>query len=147
MVTITTAATGDIDAIVEFLAANKLPEAGLREHGTDLLVARQAARLVGTAALEVYGDSALLRSVAVDSATRGTGLGRALTQASLERAAIRGVRRVFLLTETAPGFFTKFGFTDVPRADVPASIRATVEFAAACPASARVMMLELDPRR
>ena len=143
MVTITTADPTQIDAIVAFLAENQLPEAGLREHGSDLLIARDGARLVGTAALEIYGEDALLRSVAVEASTRGTGLGQALTRATLERAAARGARRVFLLTETAPEFFARFGFVDIQRTDVPETIRGTVEFASACPASARVMVRQL----
>jgi len=143
MVTIAAAAAGDLDAIVAFLETNRLPEAGLREHAGDLLVARDDGRLVATAALEVYGEDALLRSVAVEAAARGTGLGRAMTHAALERARTRGVRRVFLLTETAPDFFARFGFADVERALVPGSIQGTIEFAKACPASARVMAIHL----
>jgi amino-acid N-acetyltransferase len=129
--------------IVSFLAENRLPEAGLSDHGSELLVARQKGRIVGTAALEVYDRDALLRSVAVDSTLRGTGLGQRLTRAALDAATRRGVTRVFLLTETAAGFFPRFGFADIARADVPDSIRRTVEFASACPASARVMMLDV----
>jgi arsenate reductase len=130
--------------VVAFLAANSLPEAGLAEHATDLLVAREGERLVGTAALEAYGRDALLRSVAVAPDARGTGLGVALSRAALDRARATGVGRVFLLTETAPLFFRRLGFRDVERASVPESIKGTVEFASACPASARVMVLDLS---
>ena len=91
----------------------------------------------------MYGRDALLRSVAVDPSLRGTGLGQRLTRAALDRAKASGVTRVFLLTETAAAFFPKFGFTTIERAGVPDSIRGTVEFASACPASAHVMVLEL----
>jgi N-acetylglutamate synthase-like GNAT family acetyltransferase len=42
-------------------------------------------------------------------------------------------------------FFQKFGFIDIERPRVPEAIRTTVEFASACPASARVMVLDLVP--
>jgi protein-tyrosine-phosphatase/N-acetylglutamate synthase-like GNAT family acetyltransferase len=132
-----------VPEVLAFLAANRLPAAGLADHVTDLCVAREGARLVGTAALEVYGADALLRSVAVDATMRGTGLGQALTRAALESARGKGVRRVFLLTETAADFFPRFGFAAIERSAAPESIRQTVEFASACPAGARVMMLEL----
>ena len=132
-----------VPEIVSFLTANGLPVAGLADHATDLLVARDAGRLVGTAALEIHGGDALLRSVAVETAMRGTGLGQRMTRAALDRARQRGVSRVFLLTETAAAFFPKFGFTSIDRSHVPDSIRGTVEFASACPASAQVMTLEL----
>jgi arsenate reductase len=142
-VTIEESGHDTLPEILAFLAANRLPDAGLREHAAALLVARQTGRLVGTAALEMYGGEALLRSVAVDVTLRGTGQGRRLTRAALERAKQLGARRVFLLTETASGFFPRFGFVDIERSSVPDSIRGTVEFASACPASARVMLLEL----
>lgn len=132
-----------LSEIAAFLTANGLPVAGLAEHATDFLVARDAGRLVSTAALEVYGRDALLRSVAVDPAARGTGLGQRMTRAALDRATQRGVSRVFLLTETAATFFPKLGFRSIERSSVPDSIRGTIEFASACPASAQVLVLEL----
>ncbi len=132
-----------IPEVLAFLADNGLPAAGLAEHATDLLVARDRGRLVATAALETYGRDALLRSVAVDATVRGTGLGQRVTRAALDLAARRGVARVFLLTETAGAFFPRFGFVSIERTMVPDTIRRTVEFASACPAGARVMMLEL----
>ena len=142
-VTIEEGARAALPEILAFLAENRLPDAGLAEHATDILVARQGRSLVGTAALERHGPDALLRSVAVHATLRGTGLGQRLTQAALDRARHHGVSRVFLLTETAAAFFLRFGFADIERSHVPDSIRATVEFTSACPASARVMVLEL----
>lgn len=43
------------------------------------------------------------------------------------------------LVARADGFFPRFGFTRVTRADVPAGVRQSIEFTAACPASAIVM--------
>ena len=40
-------------------------------------------------------------------------------------------------------FFPKFGFEQIARADVPASVQASVEFQSACPASAVVMRKRL----
>jgi arsenate reductase len=133
----------DLPRVLAFLGANGLPGDGL-EHATDLLMARVGATILGTAALEACGGEALLRSVAVDPALRGTGLGQDLTRAALEAAKRRGVHRVFLLTETAARFFPRFGFTEIARDAVPEAIRRTVEFASACPASAGVMVLEID---
>jgi arsenate reductase len=142
-VTIEAAGPQVLPEVLEFLQANALPNAGLAEHATILLAARQGGSLVGTAALEIYGGDALLRSVAVRAGLRGSGLGQRLTQEALARAREQDVARVFLLTETAAGFFPRFGFTDIDRARVPDSIRSTEELASACPASARVMVLAL----
>ena len=97
---------------------------------------------MGCAALEVHGDAALLRSVAVAPDRRGEGLGQDLTRAALTLASARGLRRIYLLTETAEGFFPRFGFRRIARDEVPGPVRESVEFRKACPESAAVMVLE-----
>ena len=98
---------------------------------------------MGCAALELYGQAALLRSVAVAWDLRSTGLGRRLTEAALELSRHLGVEEAYLLTETADHFFPRFGFRPIPRSEVPRSVRSSIEFTSACPASARAMMLDL----
>ena len=142
--TISPAATADLPAILALLQRAGLPHAGIADHVASALVARAHGRVVGCAALELYGVSALLRSVAVDASLRGTGLGQALTRAALDLARGRRVRAVYLLTETAGGFFPRFGFRTVSRTDVDPAVRESVEFTTACPASAQAMVLDLD---
>lgn len=137
------ATDGDFTAVVALLERSRLPEAGLAEHRDALIVARAGGRVVGCVALEVYGGQALLRSVAVDDAMRGRGLGVRLTEAALDRARRQGVRAVYLLTETAAQFFPRFGFEVVDRASVRGDVTQSVEFTSACPASATVMALDL----
>jgi len=141
--TIEAAGTEDVNAVLELLARSRLPEAGLRDHLDALLVARLDGRVVGSAALELYGSSALLRSVAVEDARRGRGIGRCLTDAALVFAKVHGVRLVYLLTETAEPFFARQGFSAVERGTVPEGVQASAEFTGACPESARVMMRDL----
>ena len=130
-------------ALLALLERAKLPHDGVQEHLGTALVARRAGTVVGSAVLEMYGDSALLRSVAVEEALRGTGVGAAVTRAALDLARRRGVRRVFLLTETAGGFFPRFGFRPIARGDVPRDVTRSVEFGTACCASALVMEADL----
>ena len=139
--TLRPAAGADWEAIAALLDQHGLPLAGARDHMTDFLVAVQDARVVGVAGLERYGDTALLRSVAVSSP--GGGLGTRLVRALLEHAHQSGVDNVVLLTTTAAAFFPRFGFTVVTREDVPAAVHASAEFQGACPASATVMRLVL----
>ena len=130
---------GEEAPLLELLERCRLPEAGLREHLETALVAREDGRIVGSSVLELYADGALLRSVAVEADRRGIGLGIRLTEAALELARRRGARRVFLLTETAGEFFPRFGFRVIARAEVPESVKSSVEFTSACPQSALVM--------
>jgi amino-acid N-acetyltransferase len=140
---ISPAAAADLPAILELLDQTKLPRAGLADWVGTTLVAKDGKQLVGTAALELYGDSALLRSVAVAAERRGQGLGVTLTAAALDLARRRGVRTVYLLTETAAQFFPKFGFQAIARSDVDQAVLASAEFTTACPASALVMARSL----
>lgn len=141
-VTIRRASDQDRESAFDLLRENGLPLDGLKEHWGTALVAVSNGRLVGTAALELYGDGALLRSVAVDSNLRGQGVGLELTAAALELAREVGAQRVYLLTETAGAFFPRFGFRPTSREDVPEEVKRSVEFTSACPASALVMVKE-----
>lgn len=138
--TIENATPEDAPAIDRLLERNALPTVGLAGHLATTLVARDNGSIVGSAALEIYRGGALLRSVVVDASVRGSGLGLRLTDAALTMARERGVPAVYLLTTTAERFFPKFGFSRIPREHVPATVRESVEFTSACPASAVVMM-------
>ena len=127
---------GDLSAVLELLAGATLPRAGVAQHFDTFLVARSGERLVGAIGLERYGDSGLLRSAVVSPDRRGEGIGRALAAELLKRSAGGGVKRVFLLTETAAPFFGHLGFVPIAREAVDARVRSSVEFTEACPVSA-----------
>jgi len=84
------AAARDLESLCALLAAVDLPVEGLSDHLSTALVARDGDDVVGCVALEVYGDMALLRSLAVVPSRQGTGLGRLLTQAALASGDARG---------------------------------------------------------
>lgn len=141
--TISVADKGDMPAILALLEGSGLPQDGLADHVATTLAARIGDRVVGSAALELYGAAALLRSVAVDRSLRGQGLGQQLTRAALDLARQRGVKQLYLLTETAGGFFPRFGFRPLARSAVDPAVRQSVEFTSACPVSAQVLALSL----
>jgi len=143
-IVITAAQAADMPAILALLERSGLPPDGLREHAATTLVARAGARVVGSAALELYGKAALLRSVAVAAELLGTGLGHQLTRAALELARQHSVTTVYLLTETAMDFFPRFGFRPTQRAAVDPAVQQSVEFISACPASAHMLVATLD---
>jgi amino-acid N-acetyltransferase len=134
----------DLPAILDLLARCGLPRDGLSEHLATALVAREGGQVVGCAALEVYGESALLRSIAVDEGQRGRGLGQRLVEATLSLARERHITGVYLLTTTAADFFARFfSFQPIAREEVPEPLKASVEFASACPETALAMALRL----
>src|SRR2546422_10572171 len=118
MTTIAAAASADLPALLALLPQSPLPTAGLVDHLDTTLVARDAGRVVGSAALEVYGTAALLRSVAVAPELRGQGLGQELTRHALALARRHKIKSVYLLTETAGGVFPRLRVPALPRAAV-----------------------------
>jgi amino-acid N-acetyltransferase len=141
------ATEADLLPLLDLLRRSRLPEAGFAEHIASAVVARDGGLVVGSAALELYGSSALLRSVAVDERLRGQGVGRRLTHEALDLARRHGVHVVYLLTETAAPFFARLGFTRLERHRVDPAVQQSVEFRSACPASAECMALRLDAGR
>ena len=143
---------------VEVGGADDLPEvehllgaAGLTRDGLDacardglLLVARaDDGCLMGCVALEMFGDAAFLRSLAVTAGARGHGLGSALVARALDRARAAGAHDAWLLTETAGPFFAARGWDVADRAAAPAGIAGSVEFTSACPSSVPAMRRDL----
>jgi len=137
------AGANDLEAIVRLLDENMLPSADIGEHLDDVLVAFDDGAVIGVVGGEYSGHDALLRSLAVQTASRGRGLGIALTRAMLSVMKERGVRRVALLTTTAEGFFARQGFRTVPKGRIPDFVKASKEFRLYCPSTAVCMVKEL----
>jgi amino-acid N-acetyltransferase len=128
-----------------------LAAAGLPGDGLDHAWAESAGRICGAVAVERYeaadapgGAVFLLRSLVVAPELRGGGLGRRLVEAALaETDALADVGKpavVGLLTDTADGYFERFGFTGVSREGLPSQLAASPELTGVCPASARAYL-------
>ena len=142
---IETAAKSNAEDLERLLEAAKLPIDGVRDCIESTIVAWSDDRIIGSAALEIYASGVLLRSVAVEEAWRGHGIGEQLTGAALSLALRQGATVAFLLTTTATGFFPRFGFKTIDRNEVPNDVRQSVEFTSACPSTATVMRAHLGP--
>jgi amino-acid N-acetyltransferase len=135
--------TESFEAFRSLLKASELPADDL-DYKKDLLVGYyEGDKLVGTGGLEIYGPYALLRSLAVKMGIRGKSVGTTITEFLLDEAKKRNLKGIYLLTETARGFFSKKGFKDVPRDAVPEEVKRSAEFSKLCPQSAAVMALKL----
>lgn len=141
---------GERSDVLALLAACGLPTDGLSDHWGATWVAVDPGVpgvVLGSVALEFHGDAALLRSLATRSDQRSKGLGQALFEFALARAADRGVESVALLTTTAEPFFARRGFETVSRDALPESLRASAEFRGACPATATAMVKRFSTLR
>ena len=138
------AARSDLSSVLPLLERCELLLDGAADTIGTMVVARDASGLIGVAAVELYTDGALLRSLAVAPGFRSQGVGGHLVDAALGIAEEAGVSNVFLLTKTAAMFFPRFGFQSIPRDQVPQSVQRSVEFSSTCCASAIVMRKTLS---
>ncbi len=134
----------DLNGIEKLLTESDLPTAGVAGSLDHFIVATDRDALIGAVGLEVFGDTALLRSAVVDRGVRSTGLGTSLVLRVIALASEIGVRDLYLLTTTAENYFPRFGFVRTTRDAVPEGIKNSAEFQGACPASAIVMVAAME---
>lgn len=96
------------------------------------------------AGVEIHGQEALLRSLAVQPMARRRNIGRNVVALLLRRALEQGARRAWLLTEPTGGFFQKIGFRPLGRESAPHEIQATVQMRTQCPASAALYTRQIS---
>lgn len=126
--------------IKQLLSACELPTSDISPSKTLLFFGCHSdGKLVGVIGLEVYGQIALLRSLAVAPELRKHGLGKSLVTFAEAHAASFGVESLYLLTTTAEAFFTKLGYSPASREEAPSPIKATSQFSGLCPASSIFM--------
>ena len=128
----------DLPAVLALLAEAKLPTDGVADHFHSFFVVDDGRRIVASAGLELRGDAALLRSLAVAADARGAGLGAAVLRRALLAAGDRK-DGVYALTTTAEAYLSRFGFEPVLRTSLPPQLFESSELQDACPASAAVM--------
>lgn len=129
------ATASDTPAVEALLATAGLPLEGAAEALSTGVVARDGEAVVGAAAVEPYGEAGLLRSVVVAEPLRGTGLGQSLVAAAEALAREQGIRELYLLTETAAGWFPRLGYEVVPREEARAAVGDSIEFTMVCATS------------
>jgi UDP-N-acetylmuramate: L-alanyl-gamma-D-glutamyl-meso-diaminopimelate ligase len=134
----------DMAAVRSLLANAGMPSEPARdEQWASYFVLRNEQGLAGVVALEVYGDDAILRALAVHPQWRGAGYGWMLADMAVSQARYRGVRRIYLLTEKASDFFAaKFGFRVVDRSTLSKPVAASETFAK--PAESAQVSMRLD---
>jgi amino-acid N-acetyltransferase len=88
----------------------------------DFAVYEIGGEVVGCVGLAIiWADLAEIRSLAVDQAHQGRGIGRRLTEWCIEEARRIQVRRLMALTYEQ-AFFAKLGFTVVPKETLPLKV-------------------------
>ncbi|WP_276482293.1 arsenic resistance N-acetyltransferase ArsN2 [Paraflavitalea pollutisoli] len=129
--------------IVSLLLGENLPVDDLPVLLDNFFVAMDEEVPVGFIGMETYGQYGLLRSMVVHPDYRNKHIAAILVGRLEMKAHELGITELFLLTETASGYFQKKGFVIVDRNSVPEPITRSSEFAYVCPVSATVMRKSL----
>ena len=136
-------ATNYRDDVIALLSSEKLPTSDLPESLKHFLAVIENNELTGVIGLEKYGSYGLLRSLAVHPNSRNQNIAGKLV-AQLEKLAVsKGLRSIFLLTETAPDYFSRKGYQIIKRSEMPAEVQQSSEFSHVCPQSAIAMKKDL----
>jgi amino-acid N-acetyltransferase len=130
--------------VKRLLSESGLPIEDLTEqHMPHFFGCASGGELMGVVGLELYGELALLRSLAVAADQRGSGLGSRLVEHAENHSREQGVKSLYLLTATAESFFLRRGYARLPREEAPESIKNTKEFGGICPLSSAFMVKHL----
>ena len=134
----------DMPAVRDCLVTAGLQDELARDdQAPSFYVLRNERGVAGTVALEVVGDDAILRSLAVDPDFRGAGYGWMLADMAVSQARWRGVRRIYLVTAAASDFFAaKFGFRVVDRSTIAKQVATHETFMR--PGSGQLVAMRLD---
>jgi len=142
--TLRTATTDEAKIIHDLLARSGLPTGDLSTARPEFVVAAHGGQIIGIGALEHFGSAALVRSVAVEAQSRGSGVGRLIVEELERRARTARIDELILLTLTARDFFERLGYSAKERSDVPPAVRESAEFRSLCPATAVCMAKTLS---
>lgn len=134
------AVEADYPLISQILKGNGLPYDDINNETISLFIAYKGSSAIGIGGIEQVGDVGLLRSTVVLNEFRNSGYGSLLLQLIEEKARMKGVLTLYLLTESAQDFFKKNGFEFISRKEVPSCIRHTRQFSELCPCTANCMV-------
>jgi amino-acid N-acetyltransferase len=132
------------EQVLNLLKGSDLPIDDIRGN-QDISFLREyvSGALTGVVGIETLGSLALLRSLAVDSAYRGMGIGSRLVRSAIEEIDRRGYKDLYLLTTDAQAYFARFGFREMDRNLAPEGIRQCSQFKDLCPDDAILMIKDL----
>lgn len=137
----------DDPALRDLLGTVGLPVVDVATGRQEYILALDGEVLVGSIGVELVGQDALVRSLAVASGWRGRGIANELHDRATTLARLRGIKTLYLLTTTVEGFAAKRGFERIARAEVPPGVAALAQFRALCPVTAVCMRRRIAPEQ
>ena len=125
----------DLEGIFQLLEIVNLPTEGVEENFENFFVIRSNNMIIGCIGLEIFGQDGLIRSVAIHPSLQKQRLGHRLVLRIQKYSIEIGLKRLYLLTETAESFFTRFDFKIIPRHQINSNIKQSIEFTKLCTAA------------
>ena len=138
------AGKADYRRIKNLLNSLNLPLEGVYKNLSNYLILLHDNKLIGTIGLEIYGEKALLRSLAIAEGQQRNGYGQKLCHTMIEKAKELKISELYLLTENAEEFFSSLGFKTISRDKVDKNVKSSVEFQSVCPETATCMFLRVE---
>lgn len=136
-----------LSQISELLISSNLVPEGLEKDNLYLFYESDEAKgVTGVIGVEAYGDSCLLRSLAVRGDKRNQGIARNLIREALDFARLDMKFNVYLITETISDTMIRYGFSNIAREDVPGDILKSPFFNGICPCSCQIMHKNIGER-
>jgi amino-acid N-acetyltransferase len=130
----------DASEVESLLTTSSLLTTDLHQNDKiQLFGAYQDENLIACIGVEIYDNTALLRSLAVRLECRSRGIGKKLSEHIEKYCQQKGVKELYLLTETADKYFDRLGYTKQKRQEAPESIKGTTQFSGLCPSSSKFM--------
>lgn len=142
--TLRPACADDLSRIKSLLSSCQLPTDDLTPAGLSrFLVATAGDGIGGVCGIEAFGADGVIRSLAVDPALRGQGVGARLVAENERKAREAGVEKLYLLTTTARDYLLRQGYALIEREMAPEAVRSHPQFRGLCPASAQCLFKTL----
>lgn len=134
----------DLISIKSLLESFSLPSVDVDNHISNFFVLECEENIEGVVGIEMYGETALLRSLAIQKELQKKGYGRKLCNKLISYAKTFNVKNVYLLTQTAKDFFSREGFQIISREAVPEEIKQTYEYTTLCPSDSTCMVKKIN---
>ena len=103
----------DVPHMVALISGANLPPLFIEEYLDGFIAAECDGRMIACGGVEMYEDCAVIRSVVVDEAERGLGLGGRLAEMLMAHACDAGATDLYLFTADALPFWQHYGFAEV----------------------------------
>lgn len=135
----------DLLPIQRLVAKAGLVEKGIEKQINNFLVVENAKKeIVGTVGIEKLGEDGLLRSLVIKSENWNGKIGLEFVEIALAFAKQKGVKSLYLLTNSSLPFFEYLGFSILESEDIPEHVKNSSHFSQYVEGVTKVMECKLS---